>query len=227
VPAVDYAAIVAAPDRTDADRALDAGRKPADMLEFFQIAPGQRVAELAAGGGYTSELLARTVGPSGVVYGENPKWVLDKFAAAPWAARLARPADANVVRLDREMDDPFGPDVHDLDAVLIVLFYHDSVWSGVDRAKMNSAVYAALRPGGVYGIVDHVAKPGDGIQDVQTLHRIEPTVILSEVEAAGFKLDAEADFLRNPEDAHDWNPNPSNAGARRGTSDRVVYRFRK
>src|SRR5712675_1251267 len=73
-------AIVDAPDRSDADRALDGGRHPAEMLAFFGIAPGMKVAELGAGGGYTAELLARAVGPTGVVYGQNNKFVLERFA---------------------------------------------------------------------------------------------------------------------------------------------------
>ena len=83
--------VVAAPDRSDADRALDAGRFPAEMLAFFGIRPGMRVAELGAGGGYTTELLARAVGPTGRVYGQNSKFVLERFAEKPWSERLAKP----------------------------------------------------------------------------------------------------------------------------------------
>src|SRR5689334_21668961 len=128
---------VAASDRGDADRALDGGRHPADTLAFFGIAPGMKVAELGAGGGYTSELLARVVGPTGVVYGQNTPAILQRFAEKPWSERLAKPVNAKIVRADREFDDPFPPEAHDLDAVLIILFYHDTVWQGVDRAKMN------------------------------------------------------------------------------------------
>jgi predicted methyltransferase len=226
-PAVDYAALVAAPDRTDADRALDAGRKPATLLELIGVRPGMKVADLGAGGGYTTELLARAVGPSGVVYGQNSPLILERFAAKPWAERLARPADANVVRADLPFDSPLPPEAKDLDAVVMVLFYHDSVWMGVDRAKMNAAIYSALKPGGVYVVLDHAAKAGDGIADVQTLHRIERSVVESEVEAAGFKLQASSDAWANPADAHDWNDNPGASGERRGTSDRFALRFVK
>jgi predicted methyltransferase len=195
------------------------------MLSFFGIAPGQRVAELFAGGGYTAELLARTVGDSGQVFAENNRFVLDRFARAPWEARLAKPVMHNVVRVDRELDDPLPPAAHDLDAVLFVLSYHDSVWMHTDRAAMNRAVYRALRPGGVYGIVDHSAVAGSGLRDVQTFHRIDEPSLIEEVLAAGFRLDAEADFLRNPSDARDWNDSPRAAGERRGTSDRFVLRF--
>src|SRR5262245_16427815 len=125
-------AAVDAPDRSAEDRALDAGRQPARTLAFFGIRPGARVAELGAGGGYTSELLARVVGPEGRVYGQNSPFVLARFAEKPWSARLAKPVMGNVVRLDREFEDPFPPEVHDLDAVLIVLLYHDTVWMKAD-----------------------------------------------------------------------------------------------
>jgi predicted methyltransferase len=219
--------VVDAPNRSDADRALDAGRHPAEMLAFYDITPGMRVAELGAGGGYTTELLARTVGPTGVVYGQNPSLVLQRFAEKPWSERLAKPELHNVVRVDREFNDPLPPEAHDLDAVFIVLFYHDTVWQNVDRAKMNRAVFQALRPGGVYAIVDHSAADGSGTRDVQTLHRIDERVVRDEVTAAGFALAAEAEFLRNPSDQRDWNDSPSAAADRRGTSDRFVLKFVK
>ena len=220
-------AAVDAVDRSTADRALDGGRHPAEMLAFFGIGPGMRVAELGAGGGYTSELLARTVGPSGVVFSQNSPFILKRFAEQPWSARLATPAMHNVVRVDREFDDPLPPEARNLDAVLIVLFYHDTVWMGVDRAKMNRAVFQALRPGGVYAIVDHSARPGSGTADVQTLHRIDERVVHDEVTAAGFELVAEASFLRNASDSRDWNDSPSAAAERRGTSDRFALKFIK
>jgi predicted methyltransferase len=221
------AAAVTATDRSAADRALDAGRHPAEMLAFFGIAPGMKVAELGAGGGYTSELLARTVGAKGKVYGQNAPFVLQRFAEKPWSERLAKPVMANVVRLDRPFDDPFPPEVENLDAVLIVLFYHDTIWQKVDRDRMNRAVLRALKPGGVYGIVDHSAKPGRGAADVETLHRVDEQTVREEVEKAGFHLARSADFLRNPDDPRDWNDSPTAAGERRGQSDRFVLAFVK
>ncbi|HEV8550582.1 MAG TPA: SAM-dependent methyltransferase [Polyangiaceae bacterium] len=216
-----------APDRSADDRALDAGRKPEEWLSFFGIAPGMHVAEIGAGGGYTSELLARIVGPSGVVYAENPSSFLQRFAEKPWSERLAKPVMKNVVRSDREPDAPFPPEATGLDAVVFVLVYHDTVWLGSDRARMNRAVFDALKPGGVYGIVDHSGRPGTGTTETQTLHRIEETALVSEVEKAGFVLDSEASFLRNPNDTRDWSASPRQAGERRGTSDRFVLRFKK
>lgn len=220
-------AAVDAPDRSTDDRALDAGRHPGETFAFFGIASGQRVGELAAGGGYTTELLARIVGASGHVYGENPKAILDKFAEAPWTARLSKPVMKNVVRVDRELDAPFADDVTDLDAVVCVLFYHDTGWLGVDRAKMNASVFRALKKGGVYGIVDHSGRDGTGISESMTLHRVEEKLVIQEIEAAGFTLAAEGDFLRNAADPRDWNASPKAAGDKRGTSDRFVLKFVK
>lgn len=226
VPAAVQAA-VGAKDRSDADRALDAGRQPAAMLAFFGIRQGMTVAELGAGGGYTTELLARVVGPTGVVYGQNSKYILERFAETPWSDRLGKPVMAKVVRVDREFDAPLPPEATNLDAVLIVLFYHDTFWMETNRERMNKAIFDALKPGGVYGIVDHSAGAGDGATQVKTLHRIEEKVVRDEIEAAGFELAAEADFLRNPADTRDWNDAPGAAADRRGTSDRFVLKFVK
>jgi predicted methyltransferase len=226
IPAHIRAAVDAA-DRTDEDRALDAGRRPAEMLAFYGVKPGMRVAELMAGRGYTAELLARTVGPKGTVYGHNNAFVLEKFAEQPWTDRLTKQVNANVVRVDRELESPLPPEAKELDAVFLVLFYHDTVWMKTDRAKMNAAIFEALRPGGLYAVVDHSASDGAGVEHVKTLHRIEEKIVRSEIEAAGFELRDEASFLRNPEDARDWNASPSASGDRRGTSDRFVLAFVK
>ena len=220
-------AAVDAPDRSADDRALDAGRKPDLTLAFFGVQPGMKVAEIGAGLGYTSELLARVVGPTGKVYAQNSALILEKFANGPWSERLTKPVLGNVVRADREFDDPFPPEAKDLDIVLDVLFYHDTVWLAVDREKMNRAVFAALRSGGVYGIVDHSAAPGTGLSGVKTVHRIEEKNVREEIEHAGFQFVAEAAFLKNPSDTRDWNDSPREAGERRGTSDRFVLKFKK
>jgi len=221
------AAIVGAPDRSAADRSLDAGRHPGEMLAFFGVKPGMKVAELGAGTGYTTELLARTVGPTGTVFAQNSPFVLVRFARKPWAERLRKPVMKNVVRLDRDFGDPLPHALHGLDAVFIVLFYHDTVWFHTDREAMNRAVFQALKPGGLYAIIDHRAKAGHGVADAQTLHRIEEKVVLDEVEGAGFRLVEAADFLGNPDDPRDWNDSPGAAGKRRGTSDRFVLKFVK
>ena len=219
-------ALLAAADRSDDDRKLDEQRKAADFLAFLGVGPGMDVAEVGSGTGYTSELLARAVGPTGRVYGTNTPEILAKFAEGPWSARIARPVNRNIVRKDTPFEAPL-PGVTGLDLVVNVLFYHDTVWLGVDRDRMNKAVFAALRSGGAYVVVDHSAKPGDGLADVKTTHRIDQKVLEAEVEKAGFTLAGSADFLKNPADTRDWNDSPTAAGARRGTSDRFVLKFVK
>jgi predicted methyltransferase len=219
-------AIIDASDRTEADKKLDAGRHPAELLAFLDVKAGMRVAELGAGGGYTTELLARAVGAKGKVWGQNNAFIV-KFAEKPWGDRLARPVMANVVRVDREFETPLPPDAKNLDAVVSVLFYHDTVWLGVDRDKMNKAVFDALKKGGEYVVVDHSAPPGHGTADAKTLHRISELSVIHEVERAGFHHVTSADFLRNPADERDWSGSPRDAGDRRGTSDRFVLKFVK
>jgi len=226
-PSPAVAAAVAATDRSEADRALDAGRHPAEVLTFFGIAPGQRVGELFAGGGYTTELLRRTVGDAGKIYAQNTKEIMDKFARKPWEARAAKPVNAGVVPVERPIDDPFPPEAKDLDAVITILNYHDTVPMKADRPKMNKAIFDALKPGGIYGIVDHSAAAGSGIRDCETLHRIDEAVVKQEVLAAGFQLDGESDVLKHADDKRDWNASPRKAAEKRGTSDRFTLRFVK
>jgi predicted methyltransferase len=231
-PAADDAraraqAVADAPDRTPEDRALDAGRKPVETLEFLRLRPGMRVAELGAGAGYTTELLARSVAPDGVVYAQNPDLFIQRFLKTRWPERLARPAMKNVVRVDREFDDPLPPEANGLDLVLINVIYHDTTYLGVDRARMNKAVFDALKPGGAYVIIDSSAKSGTGTSEGKTLHRIDEQTVRTELEQAGFLLAAQGDFLRNPQDARDWDSSPAAAAqaGRRGQSDRFALRF--
>lgn len=219
-------AAVDAADRTPEDRALDAGRKPAELIAFAGIRPGMKVAEIAAASGYTTELLARAVGPTGAVYAENSKGLIG-FVGKAWDERLARPAMKNVIRVDRELDDPLPPEAKELDSVFMILFYHDLVWIKTDRDRLNAAVFAALKPGGTYIIVDHSGRDGTGTNEVQTIHRIEESVVRAEVEKAGFRLIETATFLRNPSDTRDWNASPRAAGDKRGSSDRFVLKFEK
>lgn len=220
--------VVDAPDRDAADKALDAGRNPKALLAFLDVQPGMRVGEIMAGGGYTAELLARAVGETGTVFAQNNKFILDRFAAKPWGERLAKPVMKHVVRVDRELEDPFPPEAKGtLDVVVMNLFYHDTVWLKTDRAAMNKAIFDALKPGGTYVVIDHSAKEGRGVEDAQTLHRIEQSVVESEVTAAGFEKGSEGSFLKNSEDTRDWNASPTQAGEKRGSSDRFVLEFKK
>jgi predicted methyltransferase len=236
------AAIIASPDRSAADRSNDARRKPDQMLAFIGMRPGMKVLDLSAGGGYTTELLARAVGPAGQVFGQSPPpdAIRAHQAAAPegtayptapsapaaaapavpaarrtsaqaLAARAGNPAVANIVPVVRKFEDPVPPAFASagLDLVTLMFNYHDLGHWGVDRTSMNNAIFNALKPGGMYVIADHSGRPGTGISESGTLHRIEESFLRREVEAAGFKLAAQADFLRNPADPRDKNtPEP-------------------
>jgi predicted methyltransferase len=230
-PAADVPAsikdAIAATDRSDDDRRLDAGRKPGEVLAYYKIAPGQKIGELFAGLGYTTELMARTVGDGGTIFAQNTKEIMDKFARKPWTERAEKPVMKHVVGVERPIDDPFPTEAKKHDAVITILNYHDTVNMKADRAKMNKAVFGALKHHGVYGIVDSSAADGSGWRDTDTLHRIDEAVVKKEVLAAGFKLDGESDVLRNKDDKRDWNSSPRAAGERRGTSDRFVLRFVK
>jgi predicted methyltransferase len=220
----DVKAIVDAIDRYDSDRDLDAGRHPGELLALLRLSKGMHVAELMAGRGYTTELLARSVGAGGKVWAENPG-PLVKTAGRAFNERLGKTVMENVSALALPADAPFSAEVQDLDAVVDVLGYHDAVAMGVDRDEMNKAVFDALKSGGEYVIVDHSAARGHGTQDARTLHRIEEAVVVREVMRAGFSRPTSANFLRNPDDARDWNDAPGAAGDRRGTSDRFVLKF--
>ncbi len=221
-------AIVDATDRSADDRKTDERRKPAQTLAFLQLYEGMRVADIGAGFGYTTELLARAVGQTGHVYGQNPAFVLEKFAEKPWTERLQKPVMAQTTRLDREFSDPFPDELHgSLDRVINVLFYHDFVWMETDRAAHNSDVFAALKPGGLYVVIDHSAAAGAGVSGSKTLHRIEESVLRSEVEAAGFEFVESAEFLRNPADTRDFNALPWRGEGDGQLSDKFVLKFRK
>src|SRR5436190_1653332 len=139
--------VVSAPDRSAADKDLDPGRKPAEMLDFLDVRPGMKVEDLGAGGGYTTELIARSVGPSGAVYMQNdPRWL--SFLKDALAERFTHPAMKDVVRAEIPFDDPVPPEAKDLDLVVMNVIYHDIVNMPVDRARMNKIIFNALRPGG-------------------------------------------------------------------------------
>ena len=198
--APDYDAIVAAPDRSEADRQTDARRKPAKLLAFTEVRGGMKVLDVEASAGYSTELLARAVGPSGTVYAQDSAAVIERFVKDKFDIRAQKPVMKNVVHVIREFDDPIPPDVADLDLITFFFAYHDITYMPVDRATMNKKLFAALKPGGFLVIADHSAKPGEGVGAARTLHRIEEKTLREEIEAAGFKLVAEGDFLRNPDD---------------------------
>jgi predicted methyltransferase len=199
----DYQAIVAAPDRSDADRQTDKRREPAQMLAFTGVKAGMKVLDMEAGAGYSTELLARAVGPTGAVYAQDSAAVIERFVKDKFDIRAQSPAMKNVVHVIRNFDDPIPPEVNGLDLITFFFAYHDVTYMPVDRAEMNRKMFAALKPGGFLVIADHSARPGDGIAVAKTLHRIEESVLRQEIEAAGFKLAEEGNFLHHPEDPRD------------------------
>lgn len=209
------AAIVAAPDRSDRDKQRDAQRKPAELLQFVGIAPGMHVADLGAGGGYTSELLARAVGPTGsVVAQDTPHWGTpdDPGLTQLWQkTRLAKATLSNLSHVARGWNDPLPPDAKNLDAVTFVAAYHDVIAEHDDANKLDAAVFAALKPGGVFVVIDNSAKSGTGEAACEPLHRIDEQVVREEVQRAGFKLAATSDFMRRPDDTREWNADPGSA----------------
>ena len=210
--------IVASADRSDADRKNDVRRKPVELLAFAGVRPGMTVLDVSAGGGYTTELLARAVAPGGRVYAQTPR-----PPSPTLAARLQQPVAADVVSVVRPFESAPPPDAAGrLDLVTLIFNYHDMGHLGVDRARLNAAVFAALKPGGSYVIADHSGRPGTGISESGTLHRVEEALVKREVEAAGFRLAAEGTFLRNPEDPRDrQEPDPPQP------KDEFVLRFVK
>jgi predicted methyltransferase len=216
---------VNAPERPSADKMLDPGRKPAQMMAFYGIRPGMRAADLSAGGGYTTELLSRIVGPTGKVYSQNNRFPprLQNLLTI-WKDRLKKPGLENVVAVTASFDsDHLLPAPADsLDAVLINMNYHDLVGRGVNVDKMNTLVFKYLKPGGEYGIIDNSAKLGTGDNDVNTLHRIGENFVIRQVEKAGFKLVAVSNVLRNPNDDRTWL-----IFKHRGQQDRFMLKFIK
>jgi predicted methyltransferase len=219
--APDYAALLAAADRSDADRQADKRRDPLPFLAFVGLRPGMKVLDMGAGAGYSTELDARAVAPTGTVYGQNPADFLERPKAA-FAARLATPAMKNAVGLARPFDDPVPENLHVFDVVTFLFAYHDTTYMAVDRAQMDRKLFAALRPGGILVVADHAAAPGSDIAVGKTLHRIDESILRQEVEAAGFKLIGEGNFWRHPEDTRDFTTlRPT------GPVDQFVLKFQK
>jgi predicted methyltransferase len=215
-PAERFRALLGSPVRTDRDRLMDERRHPVELLKFAQVRPGMQVLDISAGGGYTSQLLALAVGPSGRLWAQAPQ------PSATLNERLAAHPQANFVVAKRPFDDPVPPDAPPLDLVTLILNYHDISYLPVDRDAMNRKLFAALKPGGRYVVVDHSALPGTGIGAGKTLHRIEEAFVVAEVRRAGFVLDAEGSFMRNAADPRDGSSNQA-----KPPSDKFVLRFVK
>jgi predicted methyltransferase len=204
-------------------RARDADRKPAETLMLLDLAEGERVVELAAFGHYWTNMLVEAVGPSGHVYMVDMPWI-ERFGGEPARAFDAAHENATFTQAHyNQMQLPTN-----VDAVLMVQFYHDlkrnNASETVDTADMNRKIFAALKPGGIYLVVDHNAEAGSGWRDASTLHRIDPATIKSEVTAAGFELVQDSSLLANPADDRKQN---MRAEGLRGKTDQAVLVFRK
>ena len=223
------AAAVASPDRSPDNVKLDESRKPAEVLKFLGLRQGMRVADPFGGNFYWAEITGRAVGPKGHVTVWQPQqFYTQKVADAYQAVQAKQP---NVWMRVSPMESPDIP-AGKYDFMLINLDYHDVYWENAKRGipRMDpdqwlKTIYAAMKPGGIVGIVDHVANPNsDARATVDKLHRIDPNLIKADFKRAGFQLVGSSDMLRNPADDHSllvFDPKI------RGKTDRVVLKFRK
>jgi predicted methyltransferase len=213
-PGHNFSSILADSERPDAEKALDSTRKPSEVLAFYGVKSGDKVADIFAGRGYYTALLSAVVGPQGTVYSAIP-------AARPeLAERLKNPKFANVRLIEGPLDKLALPQDGSLEFVIIHLNYHDL--SPEVRIAMNKRILSALKRSGVYGVVDHSAKEGSGNEAVKTLHRIDKLLVIKEVTGSGFKLAKEGTMLGRPEDKRDFNVNKE-----KNLSDRFVLAFQK
>ena len=223
-PSPAVVAALADPARTPAEKARDDQRKAVEVVEFAQIKPGDKVADLFPGSGYFTHIFAKVVGPTGVVYAANGANGKENDPLA------SNPAYPNI-KVNLQKWDEFGPP-EKLDVVFNSQFYHDMFnpqfnppTGGPEAlAKDNKAIFNALKPGGLYVIIDHAGAAGTGYSQMNTLHRIEESVVKDELKQAGFVLEAESDVLRNPADPHTamvFDPSI------RGKTDQFILRFRK
>jgi predicted methyltransferase len=216
---------IAAAERSEADRARDAGRKPAEVIAFLGIEPGMKVLDAIAASGWYSEVLAAAVGPDGKVYAQNPDFVLKFREGANDKALTARLADGrlpNVERVDAELADLPVAD-GSLDAAFTALNFHDIYDGSGEEAALGflNRIAKKLKPGGVLGLVDHVGIAG---QDNKALHRIEKSLVEAVIKKSALVLEAESDVLANPADDHTQNVF---APGLRGQTDRFVLLLRK
>ena len=225
IPA-DVASAVNDPARHE-DQALDARRKVALIMTFAEVKPGQKVLELIPGSGYFTRVFSALVGPQGHVYtvwpNEAAKYSAESFAK--WTALAAQPHYANISLLKQPAAELSAPEPVDL--VFTSQNYHDypdPFMGSVDPLVLNRQAFAALKPGGLFVVIDHVAPAGSGMADTNTLHRIDPAIVKQQVETAGFVFDGESNALRNSADPHTAKVFDKSI---RGHTDQFIYRFRK
>ena len=229
-PGASVAEAVANPARPQKDRDRDAARKPDQLLAFSKVKPGDTVIDIWTGSGYWSRLFSKAVGPKGHVVAYVPAEIAGMKSKPVDVANAlaAEPGYGNIVALsDPAASQPTQEHRATLDVAFIFQNYHDlhDKFTGpVDVAAYNKAMFALLKPGGYYVVVDHAAAAGTGLSHTEDLHRIDPATVKAEVEAAGFKLDATSGALADSGDAHDKNVFDP---AIRGKSDQFAFRFRK
>jgi len=210
----DYTSILTNTERPQNERALDAVRKPHEVMAFYGVKRGDKVADIFAARGYYTAILSQLVGPEGLVYSAN------QTARPELHERAKRPSMANVRILDGPLDKVALPQDGSLDFVFIHLDYHE-VPPGA-RIAMNRRIFGSLKRGGAYGVVDHSAQDGAGDMVAKTLHRIEKNLVIKEVTSVGFRLDKEGTMLSRPDDTRDFSVTKI-----RDRSDRFVLRFEK
>lgn len=210
-----------------ADTVDDDRRKVAAVMVFTGVKPGQKVLELVPGHGYWTRIFSGIVGSTGHVYTVWPN-EMGKYATkslANWQTLVTTPDYANVSLLQQPAAQLSAPESVDLVFTCQNYHdYHDSFMGPVDMAAFGKQVFGALKPGGVFVVIDHVAPAGSGIADTDTLHRIDPAVVKKEMESAGFVFDGESDALHNANDPHTAAVFDKSI---RGSTDQFIYRFRK
>lgn len=225
-PSPSVLATLAQPDRSARDRSEDVPRQAASFLTLLGVEPGMRVAELESGTGYTTELLARSVGPGGVVFAQNEPAILGHPGAEQeWEARLARPADANVRRVDRSIASPLPKEARALDLVILGAPYERIERRAVDVDAMNHSVHLALRPGGRYVVLVRTPLEGDKRLDLRALHAEASKHVRESVESAGFTFLEEARIFRDSNDVTDWDATPDEGHPTAEKIDRFVLVF--
>lgn len=217
-------AAISDPTRMEAHRERDAGRLPSEVLQFAGVKQGDNVGEIAGGSGYYAALLSRVVGDSGHVYVVSPKKLFPYFPAAEEAFPKYIAADPrqNISRTVQDLDELTIPE--ELDAVFMVLYYHDTIWTGEDRSAMNKSIFDALVPGGAYLVVDHHALKGAGDSVTKDLHRMDVSQVVPEITSAGFELIKDSSILANPADPKVQSVFDENW---RGKTDRFMFLFQK
>jgi predicted methyltransferase len=222
------AAAVADPARPTDQVAWDARRKPVEALRFAGVEPGARVADFMSGSGYFTRIFSRVVGKQGHVYAFLPTEQLKNCSPEETAGTKALAHDGrynNVTVLRASVNRFEVPE--QLDLVWTSLNFHDlfdPFMGPADVPVVMKSIFSALKPGGVLLVIDHVAAAGSEVRDTNTLHRIDPQVIVAQAEASGFRLEAQSDLLRNPRDTHTLAVFDATI---RGRTDQVVLKFRK